>query len=240
MSVTEIIKRAAKILSLDIRRYSDRNIFPKRIVRFLSERHLNLVIDVGANRGQFGNTLYEHGFSGTLVSFEPIPLAYDKLKIAAKNSGRDWRIARRMALSSEKSTAKLTIAQNSASSSLLEFSDRLEACIPIAKAVDEITVDTERLDVAIRDFDLNGRKMAIKIDTQGSEMSVLKGCANIEKDIEMIILETSIGQLYIGQPSYHEIDDFLRKKGWKLGDIEPGYRDPETLQLLEFDGVYIR
>lgn len=240
MGIKEIIKRAAKGASLDIRWYSDRNIFQKRLVRFCQDLRLDLLVDVGANRGQFAKSHYEHGFDGTIVSFEPIPKAYEMLKTAAEKSGRDWRIAPRIALSSVKGIAKLTIAENSASSSLLEFSDRLEACIPIAKAVDEITVNTDRLDQVVPELGFNDRRMAIKIDTQGSELSVLEGCEGIENSIALIVIEASIGRLYVGQPSYYEIDEFLRNKGWGLVDIEPGYRDPKTLRLMEYDAVYAK
>ncbi|MGD9669402.1 MAG: FkbM family methyltransferase [Hyphomicrobiaceae bacterium] len=227
-------------MSLDIRWYSDRNIFDKRIVRLLSDLGLDLVIDVGANRGQFGSTLYEHGFGGTLVSFEPIPAAYGILEEVAARSGQDWRVAPRLALTSAEGTAYLTLAQNSASSSLLEFSEQMGTVVPVAKAVDRLSVATARLDEVLDTLGLKHRRFALKIDTQGSEMAVLEGSTGVEAQIGLIMLEASIAQLYVGQPSYHEIDQYLRQKGWSLRDIEPGYRNPRTLHLCEFDAVYVR
>jgi FkbM family methyltransferase len=240
MRIQDLIKRAAKKVSLDVRKYSDRNIFQKRIVKFLSDLRVDLLIDVGANRGQFGHSMYEHGYRGTIVSFEPIPDAHDQLVRLAAQSGYDWRVAPCTALTDNNGTAELTITKNSASSSLLAFTDRMTEFVPIATVKGKIIVETARLDNFLMKAGLAERSFALKIDTQGSEMAVLAGALKVEPNIHLVMLEASIAQLYQEQPSYHEIDTYLRHRGWKLIDIEPGYRHPESLALCEFDAVYAK
>lgn len=50
----------------------------------------------------------------------------------------------------------------------------------------------------------------LKLDTQGSELLVLKGCGNKLKDIEYIVCKVSFFELYKGSPVWTEIIDFLR------------------------------
>ncbi len=59
--------------------------------RALLERHGDLIVlDVGANRGQFGIELREYGFEGKIISFEPLSAAHEKLtRAAAGDDGLD-------------------------------------------------------------------------------------------------------------------------------------------------------
>lgn len=57
---------------------------------------IDLVLDVGANTGQYGQRLRKASYGGAIVSFEPVPSAFTSL---ARKAGRDanWR-AERLAL----------------------------------------------------------------------------------------------------------------------------------------------
>src|SRR4051794_15879966 len=57
---------------------------PAQKRRALMERHnVDLVIDVGANVGQYATRLRQAGYSGRIVSFEPLPDAFADLARAA-------------------------------------------------------------------------------------------------------------------------------------------------------------
>lgn len=56
----------------------------------------------------------------------------------------------------------------------------------------------------------------IKIDTQGSELNILKGAKKLLKTIRFIEIEVEFNQLYEGQPIFSEIDLFLRRFGFEL------------------------
>ncbi|BEC03341.1 FkbM family methyltransferase [Escherichia coli] len=54
----------------------------------------------------------------------------------------------------------------------------------------------------------------LKIDTQGSELNILVGGEQVLNNTLCIQLEVSFIPLYEGQPSFGEIDVYLRKHGF--------------------------
>lgn len=235
-----VVRPAFETLGFDIRRHGIRTDPSIRICRVLSTRKIDLVLDIGANTGQFGQALFDNGFGGRVVSFDPLPDAHARLVERAGRSGRDWMVAPRAALDDKVGVARFIVATNSASSSLLDQSSRLAEVAPAAASVGEIEVPTATLDGAVSGFLGENDRVAIKIDTQGAELRVLQGGTATVRRADMILIEMSIAQLYEGQPSYHELDQYLRACGFSLIDIDPTVRDPNSGLLAEFDAIYVR
>ena len=59
----------------------------------------------------------------------------------------------------------------------------------------------------------------LKIDTQGSELDILKGSIELLKKTDFIILETSLFPFYKGQPIIEDIILFLKEQDFTLYDI---------------------
>jgi FkbM family methyltransferase len=109
-------------------------------------------------------------------------------------------------------------------------------------------IQTRRLDevTGIPAIDL------VKMDIQGSELSVLENGLNTLKDCLAIQLEVSYICLYENQPSFGEIDVWMRRNGFaphcfldvKRWSIAPTIKDNNFRvpfnQLLESDIVYIK
>jgi len=58
---------------------------------FLAVHDVDLVIDVGANIGQYASGLRKRGYLGRIWSFEPIDTAFKQLQSAAKGDDR-WMV----------------------------------------------------------------------------------------------------------------------------------------------------
>lgn len=62
----------------------------------------------------------------------------------------------------------------------------------------------------------------LKIDTQGSELDILRGAQTSLRTVRSIEVEVEFNPMYVGQPLFHEIDKFLRELGfelWKFSEV---------------------
>jgi FkbM family methyltransferase len=59
----------------------------------------------------------------------------------------------------------------------------------------------------------------IKIDTQGSELEVLKGAKTVLKETEVVILEVSFFEFFKGGPQIYDCMTFMKEQGFVPYDI---------------------
>src|SRR5947208_7206134 len=76
------LRHALRRHGLDLRRWRPPD---ERRAALLESEGIDLVLDVGANRGQYAESLRARGYSGRIVSFEPLGAAHAEL--AAKAAG---------------------------------------------------------------------------------------------------------------------------------------------------------
>jgi len=70
------LRQYARKLGFDVVKYRPTR-HPLARTRFLFERFgIDLVLDVGANTGQYARQLRHTGYRGRIVSFEPLASAY--------------------------------------------------------------------------------------------------------------------------------------------------------------------
>ena len=62
-----------------------------------------MVLDIGANEGQFGEELRAGGYKGGMVSFEPMADAHNKLLLRSR-SDTQWQVAARSAIGADRGT----------------------------------------------------------------------------------------------------------------------------------------
>jgi FkbM family methyltransferase len=81
--------------------------------------------------------------------------------------------------------------------------------------VKQITLDSYCYDHLINEIDF------LKLDTQGTELSVLKGAEKmlVDKKILVLKIEVSTIQIYKEQVMFSDIDLYLREKGFELVDF---------------------
>ena len=207
--------------------------------RSLLERYsVSVVIDVGANTGQFARTVRAEGYRGRVVSFEPVADAFDEL---ARRAARDpaWD-CRRLALGNRDGVAEIHVARNSVSSSLLTVLDRHVSAAPAARAARAERVPIARLDSVAGELLPAAGAAYLKLDVQGSELDVLRGGEATLARVAAIEAELSLVPLYGGQPLFADVLDWLDVAGFNLVSLEQGFTDPGTGQLLQLEGLFVR
>lgn len=130
----------------------------------------------------------------------------------------------------------LHITAEPACSSLYRPDLRLVARYPelgVMRPVAEQRVSATTLDDWSR-ADGAGRVDFIKLDTQGSELDILRGAERVLDSVWGLEIEVEFSPLYQGQPLFTDVDTFLRARGfvlWRLTNLahySPGRNDNFT------------
>lgn len=233
----KIIRRLLRSIGYDIVYYRPADHALARRKWLLDRYGVKTVLDVGANSGQFAQILWEIGYRGEIVSFEPLPDAYAVLEANAAASGRAWQ-ARKLALGERDSRSTIHVAGNSYSSSILPMLARHERAAPESRYVRDVEIEVTRLDAIFLPAWRAGGGVYLKIDTQGYEKQVLEGAAKSLPFIDTIQLEMSLSALYEGEMLFDAMYGLLTSKGYRLVAIEPGFSDSEDGELLQVDGIF--
>lgn len=239
MSIKHALKLTARRLGIEVNRYNAVESTEARLFALLDTHRIDTVIDVGANDGGYGRLLRRGGFDGTIVSFEPLQHEHAALSAAAASDQR-WIVAPRMALGRENKEIEIHVAGNSASSSILPMHETHAKAAPESRYVGVQPVRLCRLDdVQLPALD-RAQRMLLKIDTQGYEMMVLQGAERLLERLTGVQLELSVTPLYEGQVLYLAMSQWLQARGFDLWNVIPGFVDPRSARMLQFDGVFFR
>ncbi|MCU0536473.1 MAG: FkbM family methyltransferase [Hydrococcus sp. Prado102] len=208
--------------------------------RIFAYHKIDLVLDVGANIGQYVNLLRESGYSGRIVSFEPLSSAHSKLQ-ALSSKDPLWEIAPRTAIGDKDGEIAINISQRSASSSILPMLESHIKVAPDSTYCGSETVKLSQLNTIAKNFIKNDTKsIFLKIDVQGFEKQVIEGATQILPLVKGIQLELSLVPLYKDQALFEEMLEQMKKLGYDLYALSPGLVDPETGRLLQMDGIFFK
>ncbi len=235
----ELIHKIARKFGLDIIRYNPTYSEIARLKAILNFYKIEIVLDVGANIGQYAKSLRDGGYKGKIISFEPLSSAHKQLTVASQYDS-NWIIAPRVAIGKIEQESEINISENLCSSSLLPV---LEECVkyePKTHYIDKEKVRVVRLDQAALQYIENYHNIFLKIDTQGFEDDVLNGASGILPNIKGIQLELSLIPLYEGQLLFKEMMDKLIALGYELYALQSGFTDNQSGRLLQVDGIFIK
>lgn len=205
----------------------------------LEVHNINVVFDIGANTGQFATELRAYGYTGKIVSFEPLPDAYAQLvKLAAQDV--NWIVHERCAVGAEAGSIKINVAGNSVSSSILPMLTSHLDSAPQSKYTHTVEAKIITLDSVYSQYCKDKDIGFLKIDTQGYEWHVLDGASNSLSHCKGLLLELSLVPLYEGQRLWQEFLSRLTTLKLALHAIQPSFIDDKTGQTLQFDAIFIK
>lgn len=215
----------------------EQNRSDRRKARLLAHLGIDLVIDVGANRGQYGRHLRDIGYRGRIVSLEPASEAFGHLARAAASDG-NWT-ARRLALGASQEVRTLHIAGNiGMSSSFLDMLPAHQAAAPESAYVGVEEVETVPLDALFDELSAGARHVCLKLDVQGLEGRVLDGAAASLARLDLIELESSLVPLYAGETLFPAMIARLDTAGFIPVGLAGSFDDARTGQLLQVDALF--
>lgn len=234
-----LIRQTANRFGIDIRRHHPEASEFGRLSSMLAHHNINLVLDVGANTGQFAKSLRAAGYTQQLVSFEPLSTAHAYLLKASRNDAQ-WKIAPRSAIGDRDGEIEMHIAGNSVSSSVLGMLDKHASAAPASAYVGTENVPLSRLDTLALGYLRPGTVPFIKIDTQGYEDRVLDGAGELLAEARGLQLELSFVPLYEEQKLFDDLVERLRTLGFAIWAFWPGFCDPRSGRMLQVDATFFR
>ena len=178
------------------------------------------LIDVGARWGVV-SSWNEFGSKGRLICFEADPEECERLNNLKENK---TAIYVPLALANHDRGVSLNITDGVGCSSIYPPKRILYDEYPgltIMRPVRTVTCPSITLDQYCASNGITSID-AIKLDTQGSELDVLKAATRILKTVSLIDIEVEFNELYEGQPLFCDVDYFLRSHGfvlWRMNNL---------------------
>ncbi|WP_330631014.1 FkbM family methyltransferase [Halocatena halophila] len=164
------------------------------------------VWDVGACVGTYACFLTEKLADGRLVAFEPEPTNRDRLTVNLERNGptQNHQI--------------LPVALWDKNESLFLDSEYVEAGVGhhfLATDGTAIQIETRRGDSLVQAGDVSAPDV-MKIDVQGAELAVLRGCGDLLEDIHTCVVEIHPTKLQRYDATPNEVESLLRGAGFSL------------------------
>ena len=181
----------------------------------LKRRDFRTVVDIGANVGQFALFASERYPNANIFSFEPLE---DCWSVFDKIFGGNDRVRLfRYAIGPYDGQASINVTSENDSSSILAPA-QTQAEVFGTKVKTEQKIEIRRLGSVISEGEII-QPALLKIDVQGFELEVLKGCGHLLDLFNELYVEASYVELYKGQPLAGEVIDFLRSRGFEIRGV---------------------
>jgi FkbM family methyltransferase len=212
-----------------------------RVIKEVLERlAVNCVLDVGANRGQYGSLLRRIGYTGWILSFEPVQSNLQVLEEVAKRHS-PWRVFP-FALGSVNGQLDINVAEMSELSSFLTRNEELQDRFPKNCADRKERVTIRRLDDVIETClsGIQSPRIYLKMDTQGFDLEVVKGAESVLANVLALQTEISFKSIYHQMPGFMESLKEVQKRGFEVVDFLPVASDLDQLSAIEMDCIMVR
>lgn len=234
----EALKRKIRKTARWLIPYPSRNMlrrwFPKfeeRNIAFLfAQAQVDVILDVGANVGQFATKMRSCGFAGRIISFEPVSAFHKQLAAAAKGDPL-WIVPAPMALGDAAGDMPIKIMGTLSSFLPMAGSDRAATeRVPVRRLDDILTAYVPE----------TSARIALKLDVQGYEKAVIEGALASLARVHAMLVEVSLKPIYEGESSYIEMLSWLRDLGFEAAYMSPVVNRNRLGRMFQVDVLLLR
>jgi FkbM family methyltransferase len=232
-------RRLARAFGYDLEKDNKQVLLETHLRKQFELSGVDLVLDVGANAGQFGKLLRDDlGYAGEIHSFEPQPDAFARLKAAAIRDPH-WRVFN-LALGDEPGKLAMNVSGDDVFSSFHQSSakgrERFARAIQQDRTID-VPIDTLANHIAEHITDFDQRRVFLKMDTQGHDGWVFKGAGPWRNRFAGLVSELSVVGIYDGVPDYLEALALYREYNYEMTGAFVVNRHRQTGHIVDFDCV---
>ena len=190
----------------------------KRISKYLRKLDIEKIIDIGAHKGEFLESILKIENVNSFYAFEPQKNIFEELN--GKFSDNEKVTLFNYAMDKEITNRKLKINKLSMTSSLAEINDKslylkIKNFLISSKSnfEDEYEIQTQTVDKVFENIGL--QKALLKIDVEGFEINVIEGSQMKLKEIPFILLENQFGNHYKNN-NFKDIINKLSKQNFEI------------------------
>lgn len=206
-------------------------------VQVMHNRGVDVVLDIGANDGDFGREIRDEGYRGRIVSFEPNPQAFARLSRAIAHDPL-WE-AHQLGVGDVPGQLTLSVSNEDVFSSFKPI-NAFGALTSEAQEAASVQVEVVRLDAFLeRHPDLVARTY-LKIDTQGFEMEVLRGAGDMLERMAAVQAELGLVKTYQNEEDWLDVVLWMRGRGFEIATTVCNAAIPQAAQVREFDFVFVQ
>ena len=180
----------------------DNLIHQKRIVKFIDNKNIRIVLDIGAHKGEFLNHIKKIKSIRKVYSLEPQKNIFNEL---LKEIDNKKFFAYNIAISNNNGKQKMQINDFSMTSTLSKLNEKskyykIKNLIIGNKKKKFEFIKTEKLDFFTKKRKLKNIDL-LKIDTEGHELNVVKSGLKTLKNTKYILVEFRQNDLYLNYSS---------------------------------------
>lgn len=184
------------------------------VLRHLGE--VRVVVDIGANRGQFA-LVARHCFPAAhIVSFEP--LAGPAAVYRAVFAGDPQVTLHETAIGPERGEAVIHLSAHDDSSSVLSIAAMQSALFPGTAEIGTQPIRVTRLADQMPEDAIEPPAL-LKLDVQGFELAALAGCEDRLDRFDWVYAECSFVELYVGQAFADAVIAWLHERSLVLRGV---------------------
>ena len=188
----------------------------KRISKYLLELDIEKIIDIGAHKGEFLESMLKIEKVNSFYAFEPQKNIFKELnekfvkneKVTLFNCAMDKEISNKK-LRINKISMKSSLAEINENSLYLKFINFLSQSHSSFEG--EYEVKTNTVDKVFGNINLH--KALLKIDVEGFEMNVIEGSQTKLGEISFILLENQFGN-HFKNNNFKDITKFLSERNY--------------------------
>ena len=174
----------------------------------------DVVIDVGANKGEYIKRFLRAFPKAQIYAFEPLKEEFSRLQKLFKNKNMHLY---NLALGNK--IAKMRFYQHLDDTGMSSFHQTTLYAhnswkkMPLRQKTIQVNVST--LDQIFQGMIEPGQKILVKVDAQGYEKKIIEGGKQTLRQATACVFEICFAKLYVNQPSFDDIYQAMHKLGYE-------------------------